>query len=52
MKMKKNIIIAAIAMAVSCIAAKAQEKLANGLEIDKFVHNFGDVMLADGPVPR
>lgn len=50
MKMKKNIIIAAIALAASCISGYAQEKLSNGLELDKAVHNFGDVMLADGPV--
>jgi hypothetical protein len=50
MIMKKNIIIAAIALAASCISGYAQEKLSNGLELDKAVHNFGDVMLADGPV--
>ena len=28
----------------------AQEKLGNGLEIDKVVHNFGDILLSSGPV--
>lgn len=28
----------------------AQEKIGNGLEIDKMVHNFGDIMLDSGPV--
>lgn len=50
MNMRRNIIIAAIVMAASFLQAYAQEKLPNGLEIDKYVHNFGDVMLNDGPV--
>ena len=32
------------------VAAAAQEKLPNGLVIDKTVHNFGDIMLDSGPV--
>ena len=28
----------------------AQEMIGNGLEIDKMVHNFGDIMLDSGPV--
>ena len=31
-------------------ALNAQEKIGNGLEIDKMVHNFGDIMLDSGPV--
>lgn len=31
-------------------SAAAQEKLADGLEIDKTVHNFGDILLGSGPV--
>jgi hypothetical protein len=30
--------------------ASGQEKIGNGLEIDKMVHNFGDIMLDSGPV--
>ena len=32
------------------ISSNAQEKIGNGLEIDKMVHNFGDIMLDSGPV--
>lgn len=35
---------------LSCLTANAQEKIADGLEIDKTVHNFGDIMLGSGPV--
>jgi len=28
----------------------AQEKIGNGLEMDKIVHNFGDILLDSGPV--
>lgn len=35
---------------LSCIGASAQEKITDGLEIDKFVHNFGDILLDSGPV--
>ena len=28
----------------------AQEKIENGLEMDKTVHNFGDILLDSGPV--
>lgn len=37
-------------MAGFCISSEAQEKIAEGLEIDKIVHNFGDIMLDSGPV--
>ncbi len=29
---------------------RGQEKIGNGLEIDKIVHNFGDIILKSGPV--
>lgn len=32
------------------LSAAGQEKIADGIEIDKTVHNFGDVMLGSGPV--
>lgn len=41
-------IISAFLLAVG--AAGAQEKISDGLEIDKMVHNFGDIMLGSGPV--
>ena len=31
-------------------SAIAQEKIGNGLEVDKTVHNFGDILLDNGPV--
>jgi len=37
-------------LCVICSAAHAQEKLSNGLVIDKMTHNFGDIMLDSGPV--
>ena len=33
-----------------CLSAAAQEKIADGLEADKTVHNFGDIQLKSGPV--
>ncbi len=35
---------------LACAHLDAQEKIGNGLEIDKAVHNFGDIMLDSGPV--
>ena len=35
---------------IACGGAYAQEKITEGLEIDKFVHNFGDILLDSGPV--
>lgn len=32
------------------LAAMAQEQLGNGLAIDKVVHNFGDILIENGPV--
>ena len=46
---KLYFIIAALAI-LSCISASAQEKITDGLEIDKFVHNFGDILFDSGPV--
>lgn len=37
-------------MLLSCLGICAQEKLANSLEIDKTVHNFGDIIHKSGPV--
>ena len=43
--------LACMFMALStCMAAYAQEKISESLEIDKTVHNFGDIMLDSGPV--
>jgi hypothetical protein len=46
----KRVITILIAIATSIISGWAQEKIGNVLEIDKTVHNFGDVMLDSGPV--
>lgn len=40
----------AVGLVLSCIGIQAQEKITDGLEIDKFVHNFGDILLDSGPV--
>lgn len=38
-----------IALSLTSVA-QAQEKIGNSLEIDKMVHNFGDILLGSGPV--
>lgn len=43
-------IIAALALLLSCFCAKAQHQVGNGLEFDKMVHNFGEIMHKSGPV--
>lgn len=50
--MKKRItyVLAAILCVMPLMNAGAREKIANGLEIDKTVHNFGDILLSDGAV--
>lgn len=51
MKTYTNIIAAAVVFILSCISPlKAQEKIGDVLEIDKTVHNFGDILLDSGPV--
>lgn len=45
-----TILISFAALMVSCVEAHGQEKISEGLEIDKKVHNFGDIMLDSGPV--
>ena len=49
MKIYRNAI-TALLLAFSCMAASAQTKLTDGLVIDKTVHNFGDILLDNGPV--
>lgn len=41
---------AAVLLFLAYICTSAQEKLGNGIEIDKTVHNFGEIMLGNGPV--
>ena len=48
MNMKKYIM--AMLMSVFACGLYAQEKIGNGLEIDKNIHDFGDVMIDKGPV--
>ena len=49
--MIRKVLSAACAFIISsAIALNGQERLSNGIEFDKYVHNFGDVMLDDGPV--
>ena len=47
--MKRHITIIAAAM-LSILTGWAQEKIGNVLEINKTIHNFGDIMLDSGPV--
>ena len=46
--MKKYIV--ALLMTVLSLGLSAQEKLGNGLELDKNIHDFGDVLIENGPV--
>ena len=48
--MKKSYIIFILTALLFGQAAMAQEKIGEGLEIDKTVHNFGDILLSSGPV--
>lgn len=48
--MKRLFTALAALLILTCIGASAQEKIKDGLEIDKFVHNFGDILLDSGPV--
>ena len=50
MKIKARILVCVAALLNFCTIAAAQEKIGGGLEIDKMIHNFGEVMLDDGPV--
>ena len=42
--------IAFLAALLHCDPAGAQEKIGNVVEFDKTIHNFGDVLLSDGPL--
>ena len=49
--MARKILAALAALIISPIMVlNAQEKLSNGIEFDRYVHNFGDIMLDSGPV--
>ena len=48
--MKRLFTAFAASLLIACFGASAQEKIKDGLEIDKFVHNFGDILLDSGPV--
>lgn len=47
---KRLFMFLAALLLMSGISVSAQEKITDGLEIDKFVHNFGDILLDSGPV--
>ena len=49
MKFFRNIIVSAV-FALSLVPLSAQEKIGSVLEVDKMVHNFGNIMLDSGPV--
>ena len=48
--MKRLFMTLTAALVISCLGASAQEKITEGVEIDKVVHNFGDILLGSGPV--
>ena len=48
LEMKRYIIL--ILISAISLAAYAQEKIGNNLEIDKNIHDFGDVLIENGPV--
>lgn len=47
---RKMLAAAAALFIFTSVALDAQERLSNGIEFDKFVHNFGDILLDSGPV--
>ncbi|MCQ2143159.1 MAG: DUF1573 domain-containing protein [Bacteroidales bacterium] len=50
MKRLLTYISATMAALSLCLCAAAQEKIGNGVEIDRTVYNFGDVYLSAGPL--
>lgn len=48
--MLKRIIITTLAFVLASFIMQGQTKIGDGIEIDKTVHNFGDIMLDKGPV--
>lgn len=49
-KIISRLLAAVMVSFLSCGISAGQEKISDGLEIDKRVHNFGDIMLGSGPV--
>lgn len=50
MKIIRHIIIAVAAYMISSTASFSQEKISPSMEIDRTVHNFGDIIHKSGPV--
>ena len=48
LKMKRHIIL--VLLSLISLAGSAQEKIGSNLEIDKNIHDFGDVLIENGPV--
>ena len=48
LKMKRHIIL--VLLSLLSLAGSAQEKIGSNLEIDKNIHDFGDVLIENGPV--
>ena len=46
----QRLLVTLTATFLCCLTSAGQEKISDGLEIDKRVHNFGDIMLDSGPV--
>ena len=47
---RKTLAAIAASFIFSVLSLSAQERLANGIEFDRYVHNFGDILLDNGPV--
>ena len=50
MRLFKSIFLTLAATVVSAAGLFAQQNIGNSLEMDKMVHNFGDVIHKSGPV--
>ena len=50
MKTATRILASFAALILSCAMTSAQVKIGDSIEVDKITHNFGDVLLASGPI--
>ena len=50
MRIFRHIVSLTAAVLAVCAAASGQEKIGNSIEIDRMVHNFGDIIHKSGPV--
>ena len=50
MRLLKSIFATMAAVCIAAVDVSAQEKIGSSLEMDKVVHNFGDIIHKSGPV--